>query len=110
MVYIKCYRLIICVFLDIGCTFDLDMCDYQITGEDGFTFMRQKGESFQNGEQDGPKEDENGSATAYFVYINSVQIPAKDIAIAEIQIPMIQAKDHMLECFHFWFSMKVTLN
>ena len=54
----------------------------------------------------GPDVDETGSATKHFAYINAGSIPYHNNT-STIEMPMLNAIVHMIECFHFWFSIKV---
>ena len=78
------------------------MCGYETTGEGEFYFHRKNGQAFT---QDGPTEDHFGSTTNYFAYINSGLEPL--YYQATMKMPMLNGANHMIECFHFWFSIKV---
>ena len=79
------------------------MCGYEITGAGEFYFHRENGEAFTH---DGPTQDNSGSSAKYFAYINS-GLEALNNNTSTMEMPMLNAADHMIECFHFWFSIKV---
>lgn len=77
-----------------------------MTGEgESFIFVRENGATFNN-INDGPLTDSEGSRSHHFAYISAKNSEHED-TITEIEIPMIPASNHLIECFHFWFSIKV---
>lgn len=68
-------------------------------------FIREKGNNF-NDINDGPITDSTGNREHYFAYI-SARDSETELKTSEIEIPMIHGANHLLECFHFWFSIKV---
>ena len=84
------------------------MCGYDISGNGEFIFNRENGESF-DFTSHGPNVDETGSPTKYFAYINSGEFPHINNT-STMEMPMKNALNHIIECFHFWFYIKVNNN
>jgi hypothetical protein len=54
----------------------------------------------------GPREDHDGSKVTKFLHING-EATTTSFAVAIFESPYYDAKQHPVECFHFWFSMSV---
>ena len=94
-------------FSAIQCDFEADFCGYELTGEEGFAFVREKGASF-NSDTDGPLADSTGSREHFFAYITA-RTSQREAEIATIEMPMIHGANHEVECLSFWFTIKVSL-
>lgn len=88
----------------IHCDFELDFCGYELTGEEGFIFVRERGQAF-NSVEDGPLSDSAGSRDHFFAYITA-RTSKREGEIATIEMPMIHGANHEVECLSFWFSIK----
>jgi hypothetical protein len=89
----------------IFCDFETDFCGYELTGEEGFAFVREVGQNF-NSITDGPLSDSTGSRERSFAYITA-RTSKREGEIATIEMPMIHGANHEVECLSFWFSIKV---
>ena len=67
--------------------------------------MRENGANFDN-TVDGPSKDHTGSRELSFAYVSAKNSKGED-SVTEIEIPTIYGANHELECFHFWFAIKV---
>ena len=67
--------------------------------------MREHGASFDN-TVDGPTKDHTGNGETYFAYVSARNSPGEG-AVTEIELPTILAANHEIQCFHFWFAIKV---
>ena len=92
----------------IECNFEDGFCGFEVSGIKTFNFTINSGEDISIYD-DGPATDENGSKTGKFVYVSAADINA-ELAQTEIETYMIHGADHLLECFHFWFTIKVRMN
>ena len=55
--------------------------------------------------EDGPMTDDEGRKDHFFAYIASFEMAGE----AEIELPMVYGANHEIECFSFWFTMKVLI-
>ena len=75
-----------------------------MSGSKTFNFTRDQAGHIDNSEE-GPILDHTGSRNGYFAYVFS-DIENK-VTQTEIETHMIHGANHELECFSFWFAMKV---
>jgi hypothetical protein len=103
--YLILLKKFIFCFSAIFCDFETDFCGYELTGEEGFAFVREVGQNF-NSITDGPLSDSTGSRERSFAYITA-RTSKREGEIATIEMPMIHGANHEVECLSFWFSIKV---
>ena len=76
-----------------------------MSGSETFNFTIEQAGHIANADE-GPQMDETGSRNGHFAYISSGNGNAGG-SQAEIETPMIHGANHLIECFHFWFALKV---
>ena len=91
-------------FLALTCDFESDFCGFEVSGSKAFNFTREQAGHIVNSE-DGPMLDHTGSRNGYFAYIFSGS--GNQNSQTEIETHMIHGANHELECFSFWFAIKV---
>ena len=85
------------------CDFETDFCGFEVSGSKTFNFTREQAGHISDS-QDGPLFDHSGSRNGYFAYVFS---ESGNEAQTEIETHMIHGANHLLECFSFWFAIKV---
>ena len=87
----------------IQCEFETGFCGFEVSGSKTFNFtIEQAGHII----EDGPLMDHNGSSNGHFAYILS-ESGNTETAQTEMETYMIHGANHLLECFSFWFAIKV---
>ena len=74
-------------------------------GSDKFNFTIKQGEEFGSPE-DGPQTDDEGNTKGHFTYIKSGVPDTEEGSSSIIQTDMIEATNHLIECFEFKVAMK----
>lgn len=82
---------------DVFCTFQENLCDFTIKGDDNFLFTRTQGNQVA-----AIGSDHHGNADGYFLYAeSSIGIP--DMVWTYVMTNNFDGEKHAIECFHFWF-------
>ena len=92
--------------LAISCDFeDSDFCSFFVYGSDKFNFTIKQGEEFGSPDE-GPQTDDEGNTKGHFTYIKSGVSGTEEGSSSIIQTDMIEARNHLIECFEFKVAMK----
>ena len=82
---------------DVFCTFQEDLCDFMVEGQDNFLFSRTKGEDV-----NAIATDHHGNSDGYFLYAWS-NTTEPDMVYTYVVTNTFDGEHHPIECFNFWF-------
>ena len=93
------------IFAAIQCDFEnSDFCDLNVDGRPHFNFTVKQGEEFASPD-DGPQTDDESNAKGHFAYVKS-NTDSEEGASSIMETDMINAMDHLIECFEFSVALK----
>ena len=100
---IICTEILKLYFSAKECNFESnDFCDFSVAGFDNFNFTIKQG--FSNADE-GPLTDGDGNEEGHFAFINT-HSGVDEGSVTMIETGMINAQDHLIECFTFNFAIK----
>ena len=82
---------------DVFCTFQENLCDFEVEGTEDFKFERKKGS-----EVDLIGEDRHGNADGIFLIAQSGD-GTSDLVFTYVISPYFDGEKYQNECFNFWF-------
>ena len=92
----------------IVCDFEKNLCGWQIK-PDNATFVFQRKNAKQIGDNPGPTNDYEGKDDKFFMIASLELEAANQNQIARFRSPKFKKDEHPVECFSFWFNFGVRL-